>query len=115
MSKSEEKGISRRTYLQVAGGTVAGLIVGGALGYVAKPTATGPPETVTSTVTQAVTQTVTGAAPGTTTAASAGGGTINILSWETLIDDMYKQLIASDFTPKPASQLTIRLLRGAIT
>jgi len=58
MSKPEEKKMSRRTYLQVAGGTVVGLAVGGALGYLAKP-----PEvrTVISTLTETVT--VTGTAP----------------------------------------------------
>jgi ABC-type glycerol-3-phosphate transport system substrate-binding protein len=68
MSKSEENKISRRKYLQIAGGTVAGLVVGGALGYVAKPEVTAPPITVTSTVTETVTGTVT-APPPTTQAA----------------------------------------------
>jgi multiple sugar transport system substrate-binding protein len=64
MSKGEEQDkLSRRKYLQVVGGTVAGLVVGGALGYVGKPTVTAPAETVTSTVTETVTGTVTAPPP----------------------------------------------------
>jgi ABC-type glycerol-3-phosphate transport system substrate-binding protein len=59
MSKSEENNISRRKYFRIAGGAVAGLVVGGALGYVAKPEVTVPPTTVTNTVTETVTGTVT--------------------------------------------------------
>jgi multiple sugar transport system substrate-binding protein len=70
MSKSEESNISRRKYLQIAGGTVAGLVVGGALGYVAKP-AEMATQTLTQTETQTVTQTATGAAPVTTAASLA--------------------------------------------
>lgn len=47
MSKPEEKKISRRTYLQVTGGTILGLAVGGALGYLATPA-----KTVTRTATE---------------------------------------------------------------
>jgi len=60
MSKPEESKISRRTYLQLAGGTIAGLVVGGALGYLAKPTEV---TTLTSTLTETQTVTVTGTAP----------------------------------------------------
>jgi multiple sugar transport system substrate-binding protein len=66
MAKSEESNISRRKYLQIAGAGVAGLVVGGALGYVANPGVTAPPTTVTNTVTETVTGTVT--APPTTVA-----------------------------------------------
>jgi ABC-type glycerol-3-phosphate transport system substrate-binding protein len=65
MSKPEEKKISRRTYLQVAGGTIAGLVVGGAAGYLAKPTVTAPVGTATVTApvgTAIVTQSVTASA-----------------------------------------------------
>lgn len=60
MSKPKESKISRRTYLQLAGGTIAGLVVGGALGYLAKPTEV---TTLTSTLTETQTVTVTGTAP----------------------------------------------------
>jgi alpha-N-arabinofuranosidase len=50
--------VSRRRYLELTGTAVAGLVVGGALGYVAKPTVTGPPTTLTSTITPSVTTTV---------------------------------------------------------
>ena len=60
MSKPEESKISRRTYLQLAGGTIAGLVVGGTLGYLAKPTEV---TTLTSTLTETQTVTVTGTAP----------------------------------------------------
>ncbi len=53
---TEKENVDRRTWLKVTGGAVAGLVVGGALGYVAKPAEI---RTVTSTVTQ----TVTGTAP----------------------------------------------------
>ena len=66
MSKPEEKKMSRRAYLQVAGGTVVGLAVGGALGYLAKPSEV---TTVTSTLTETVT--VTGTAPPPTTPPAA--------------------------------------------
>jgi len=96
MSKPEEKKISRRTYLQVAGGTVVGLAVGGALGYLAKPTEV---TTVTSTLTETVT--VTGTAPppalpgaGVSDRAIAGA----------------KQLVASGAVPAGA---TIKLLHVA--
>jgi multiple sugar transport system substrate-binding protein len=69
--KPEEQKVSRRNYLQIAGGTVVGLVVGGALGYVAKPTVTAPP--VTSTVTAPpVTVTATATATSTTTAVPVG-------------------------------------------
>jgi multiple sugar transport system substrate-binding protein len=73
-NKSEDNKISRRKYLQIAGGTVAGLVVGGALGYVANPGVTAPPTTVTSTLTSTVTQTLAGTvtAPPTTTLMDTG-------------------------------------------
>jgi branched-chain amino acid transport system substrate-binding protein len=64
MTSSEGKSISRRKYLELTGGAVAGLAVGGALGYLAKP-----PEMVTQTVTATETVTVTGTAPPVTTVA----------------------------------------------
>ena len=77
--KKTEGRLTRRSYLQTVGGAVAGLVIGGAIGYLAKPA-----EMVTQTVTKTETQTVTGAAPVTTTAAPIGavkpGATINILS-----------------------------------
>jgi simple sugar transport system substrate-binding protein len=63
--KSQPEDVSRRRYLEVAGGTIAGLVVGGVGGYLAghstAPTITAA-STMTQTVTQAVTQAVTGAA-----------------------------------------------------
>jgi len=68
---SEERKVDRRTYLKIAGGTIAGLVVGGVLGYVLKPVGeriltttvkeiatTTVKETVTVTKTQTVTATV---------------------------------------------------------
>jgi len=54
----------RRTYLKVVGGTVGGLVVGGAIGYLAKPS-----EAVEKTITQTqtLTKTVTATAPAVTT------------------------------------------------
>jgi raffinose/stachyose/melibiose transport system substrate-binding protein len=56
--KKKEKEISRRNYLQVTGGTVVGLALGAALGYLAKPTMTGPGTTTTVTEATTVTKTV---------------------------------------------------------
>jgi multiple sugar transport system substrate-binding protein len=66
-----KENVDRRTWLKVAGGTIAGLIVGGALEYVAKPTVTAPPvtTTVTETVTGTVPPPVTTVAPPATTVA----------------------------------------------
>jgi len=47
----------------MTGGVIAGLIVGGAIGYVAKPTVAAPPTTVTSSVTETVRGTVTAPPP----------------------------------------------------
>jgi len=63
--KSEPEKISRRKYLQTTGGVIAGLAVGGALGYLAKPT------TMTTGTTETVTKTVTGTAPPPATTAAA--------------------------------------------
>jgi len=91
MSKpEEEKRISRRTYLQVAGGTVVGLAVGGALGYLAKSS-----EVTTITSTSHLTQTVT-ALPGAGVSDRAIAGA--------------KQLVASGAVPAGA---TIKLLHVA--
>jgi multiple sugar transport system substrate-binding protein len=58
---TEEKKVSRRRYLELTGAGIAGLVVGGALGYVAQPTVTAPAVTVTApAVTSTVTETVTG-------------------------------------------------------
>jgi multiple sugar transport system substrate-binding protein len=101
MSKPEEKKISRRAYLQVAGGTIVGLAVGGALGYLAKPTEI---TTLTSTSTLTQTVTLTGTAPPPTTPALPGAG----------ISDRAvagaKQLVASGVVPAGA---TIKLLHVA--
>jgi multiple sugar transport system substrate-binding protein len=59
--------VSRRTAIQTIGGTVLGLAVGAAAGYLGKPTP--PAEMTTETVTETMTSTVTGtAAPPTTMA-----------------------------------------------
>jgi len=85
MSKPEEQKVSRRKYLQIAGGTIAGLVVGGALGYVAKPTVTAPLEVVTSTVTGvAPPPPVTTAAAAKLTIADYTGDT----SWPKFYNDM---------------------------
>lgn len=62
MSSQEKKEVSRRDYLKTTGAAVAGLVVGGALGYLAKPT-----EITTQTVTATQTVTLTGTAPPPTT------------------------------------------------
>jgi len=71
--------MTRRSYLQTVGGAIAGLVVGGVIGYVAKPS-----EITTVTVTERETVTVTGTAPPVTTAAPTGavvpGAKINIIS-----------------------------------
>jgi ABC-type glycerol-3-phosphate transport system substrate-binding protein len=67
---SEKKDVSRRRFIELGGGVVAGLVIGGAVGYVAKPTITAPPVTLTSTVTETVTGTVTATAPATTSVAT---------------------------------------------
>lgn len=85
--------MSRRTYLQVAGGTVLGLAVGGALGYLAKPAEiTGA---ITKTVTSTVAETVTWL-PGMGVSERAIAGA--------------KQLVASGAVPEGA---TIKILHVA--
>jgi multiple sugar transport system substrate-binding protein len=104
MSKPEEQKISRRTYLQVAGGAIAGLVVGGALGYVAKPSEV---TTVTSTVTSTETVTVTGTAlpPATTAAPALPGAGVSDRAVAGA-----KQLVASGAVPAGA---TIKILHVA--
>jgi multiple sugar transport system substrate-binding protein len=103
MSKPEEKKVTRRTYLQVAGGTIVGLVVGSALGYVAKPTVTAPPTTVTSTETV----TVTGAAPPPATTALPALPGAGVSDRATA---GAKQLVASGAVPAGA---TLKLLHVA--
>lgn len=57
---SEKRNVDRRTALKIATGTVAGLVIGAAAGFFARP-----PEIVTQTLTRVLTQTVTvtGATP----------------------------------------------------
>ena len=75
---SQEKkpeSVSRRTAIQTIGGTVLGLAVGAAAGYLGKPTA--PAETITNTETVTSTVTETGtAAPLTTMAAGFDYATV---------------------------------------
>jgi multiple sugar transport system substrate-binding protein len=85
LSEPEEKKITRRRYLEVAGGTIAGLVVGGALGYLAKPTTTAPAITVTSTATETVTSTGVITPPPMTTAPL--GGKISILGFTGALGD----------------------------
>jgi multiple sugar transport system substrate-binding protein len=63
---TESQKISRRRYLQLTGAAAAGLVVGGALGYVGKPAVTAPAVTETVTETATATQVLT---PTTATAA----------------------------------------------
>jgi len=75
MSSGEEKKVDRRGVLRIIGGTVAGLVVGGVIGYLAKPaeviektithttTVTGPATTITVTKTVTLTPTPTIAKP----------------------------------------------------
>jgi len=67
MSGTEKKKVNRRTVLKIAGGTVAGLIVGGVIGYLYRGVTIPPAETitVTKTVTERTTvrETVTITAP----------------------------------------------------
>ena len=70
--KSEVEKVSRRNYLQVAGGTIAGLVVGGVGGYLAGKTAV--PSAAVTTVTQTVTSAATATVAATATAAMIGEG-----------------------------------------
>jgi len=56
MSGEKERKINRRNYLKVVGGTVAGLVIGGAIGYLSRAPAV---ERITETKTITVTQTIT--------------------------------------------------------
>jgi ABC-type glycerol-3-phosphate transport system substrate-binding protein len=82
---SEQGKISRRRYLEVTGGAIAGLVVGGALGYVAKPTVTAPPEMVTETATTTVT------AQSTLTAATSAASQVTH-PWDLAIAQMNNDL-----------------------
>ena len=62
MSSQEKKQVTRRDYLKTTAGAIAGLVVGGAVGYLATPT-----QVTTQTVTETQTVTVTGTAPPPTT------------------------------------------------
>jgi len=73
--ENEPQKVSRRSYLQTTGGVIAGLVIGGALGYLAKPAGTAT--TVTATETAMETVTVTGSAPPVTTTAAAQAGAID--------------------------------------
>lgn len=107
MSEKEKKteNVSRRTAIQTIGGTVLGLAVGAAAGYLGKPTA--PAETVTATETVTSTVTVTGTAPPVTTAlagfdwATAGkpysGETVTILVESGTRMDKWLSVIAPDW------------------
>jgi ABC-type glycerol-3-phosphate transport system substrate-binding protein len=109
MSKTEEKKVSRRRFLEVTGGAVAGLAVGGAVGYLAKPTVTAP------SLTSTVTQTVTGAAPVTTAIATgratgaALSGTINLyaMSW-----GVPGCLAAADLYHKSRPNVLVNVIEG---
>jgi ABC-type glycerol-3-phosphate transport system substrate-binding protein len=63
--KKEEKKVSRRDYLKYTGAAIGGLVVGGALGYLAKPaevierTVTAPGVTATTTIERTITKTIT--------------------------------------------------------
>lgn len=99
---SEEK-VNRRTWLKVAGGTVAGLAIGVAAGYLGKPAA--PPvgvvtETVRETVTEAA-ETVT-----TTVTETVGVGTPVPIAGETVAEraiNGVKELIRTGVVPKDAT------------
>jgi multiple sugar transport system substrate-binding protein/sorbitol/mannitol transport system substrate-binding protein len=98
--KPEEKDMSRRRYLGMTGAAVAGLVVGGVLGYVAKPTVTAPP--ITSTETETVTVTGTMAPPPVTTAATPyykqfSGQTVHAVTHDTADHRAVRALIAPEF------------------
>jgi len=79
MSSSEGKKLSRRKYLELTAGAVAGLAVGGALGYLAKPA-----EMVTQTATETVTVTGTVPPPVTTTAAAHTFPPATVTYWSSM-------------------------------
>jgi len=66
---SGQEKMDRRSALKIVGGTIAGLVVGGAIGYLAKPAA----PAVTSTVTSEITKTITKA---TTKTVAKGAATV---------------------------------------
>ncbi len=73
---SGEEKVDRRSALKIVGGTIAGLVIGGAIGYLAKPAAPAVTSTVTSeitkTITKATTKTITTTVTGTATPAVGG-------------------------------------------
>jgi ABC-type glycerol-3-phosphate transport system substrate-binding protein len=64
--------MSRRRYMEITGAGIAGLVVGGALGYGLKPVTTAPAETVT--ITETPTPTATASTAATTSTYSLEGG-----------------------------------------
>jgi multiple sugar transport system substrate-binding protein len=81
----EEKKVTRRDYLKYTGTAIGGLVVGGALGYLAKPaevikeTVTAPGATATTTIEKTIEKTVT-AAPVTTTVTQTAAPAITTIT-----------------------------------
>jgi len=100
---SQEKNVGRRQWLRLTGGVVGGLIVGGAVGYLAKPpvevpgptttvTATGAPVTVTATATPTPTPTPTEAVDFYVNPQLAGTE-LNIMAYDTIDTVQAKKFI----------------------